>query len=162
MEKFSLQHTVLYAKGWYKRYSSGNTIWEDLAITLEMDGYMGTFIGDSEIQRNNSIAYLIVGQFERLPKYGHSRSLQAFYEGVKPHNCWKYGYATKDFTLMQSQKDIDASPVYDYNEAAVRYCLSNFFGMDNTEWVPCQPDYTKLPKPKDITKKKLKLLKPNK
>ena len=38
MEKFTLQHTVLYSKGWYKR-ENNRTIWEDLQILLEKDGY---------------------------------------------------------------------------------------------------------------------------
>jgi hypothetical protein len=88
MEKFSLQHTVLYSKGWYKRYdlkSNRKTIWDDLRIVLEMDGYVGTFIGDSPEQVKNRISYLLVNQLERLPKTGHARTLSNFYESIKKH-----------------------------------------------------------------------------
>lgn len=73
MEKFSLQHTVLYSKMWYKRYNpkgTRKTIWDDLQIVLEMDGYLGTFIGDSPEQVKHRITYLLVSQLERLPNNG--------------------------------------------------------------------------------------------
>lgn len=161
MDKFSLQHTVLYAKNWYERYDETNglrkNIWEDLMLALELDGYQGTFIGDNEAQIKHRVAYLIVGQFQRLPNKGHANTLQAFYEGIKPFNCWKYGYYTKDYVFMQTQAQIDAAPVYDYDEAVVRYCLSYFVSLSRDEWEPCAPNYTKgLAKPKRISKKKIK------
>ena len=156
MDTFSLQHTVLYAKHWYKRFNPSGvrkTLWDDLAITLEMDGYLGTFEGDSEIARKQRITHLLVGQFSRLPNKGHANSLQAFFDGIRPYNCWKYGYYTKDFTFMRCQEDIDESPVYDYDEAVARYCLSHFNGLDNSEWKVTKPDYTKLPRRNGVTEK---------
>ena len=159
MEKFSLQHTVLYAKNWYKRYnqkSQRKTIWDDLVITLEMDGYLGTFIGDTPLQIKHRVTWLILNQFERLPNKGYANSLSAFYEGIKPYNCWKYGYYTKDHTWMRSKSEIDESPEYDMDEAAVRYCLSHFCQLERKSWVPCAPDYTKMPRRNGVTNKKVK------
>jgi hypothetical protein len=159
MEKFTLRHTVLYAKNWYKRYSAEGerkTIWEDLVLALEMDGYIGSFEGESPEQIKNRVAYLIVGQFERLPKKGSLTSLQSFYEGIKPHNCWKYGYYTKGFTLMRSKEEIENSPDYDYNEAVARYCLSYFLGLSKEEWGVCPPDYTTFSKPKSVKREDVK------
>jgi len=161
MDKFSLQHTVLYAKNWYERYHESNglrkSIWEDLMIALELDGYQGSFIGDNEEQIKHRVTYLIVGQFQRLPNKGHANTLQAFYEGIKPFNCWKFGYYTKEYKFLQSQTQIDAAPEYDYDEAVVRYCLSYFVSLSRDEWEPCKPDYTKgLRKPKRISKQKIK------
>ena len=152
MEKFSLKHTVLYAKNWYERKS----LWNDLVTTLEMDGYLGTFIGDTEEQIKNRVGYIIIGQFERLQYKGRANSLQTFYESIKPHNCWKYGYYTKGYKFLRSQNEIDESPEYDYNEAVVRYCLSYFAQLSREEWDVCRPDYSNLQKPKDVTDEKIK------
>lgn len=159
MEKFSLQHTVLYAKGWYKRYnakSERKTIWDDLVIVLEMDGYLGTFEGDTPEQIKHRAAYLLVNQFQRLPNKGYANSLAAFFEGIKPYNCWKHGYYTKQYTFLRSQKEIDSSPDYDYDEAVARYVLSHLCSLEKGEWTPCAPDYTKLPRRNGISNEKLK------
>lgn len=153
-DKFSLRHTVLYAKGWYKR---SNNFWKDIMKCLEADGYLGTFEGDTLNQIKHRAAYLIVGQFERLPNKGHANSLQSFYENIKPHNIWKYGYYTKDFTFMRSKEEIEKSPDYDYDEAVVRYCLSHFLGLNKDEWNVCKPDYKNvLPRKNGIKDKKVK------
>ena len=136
MEKFTLQHTVLYAKGWYKR----TDFWGDVSKCLEADGYIGTFIGDSLNQIKNRAAYIIVSQFERLPNKGHANSLSAFYEGIKPYNVWKVGYYTKDYTFLKTKEEIANSPEYDYNEAVVRYCLSYFLQLSKDEWDVCYPN----------------------
>lgn len=156
MEKFSLQHTVLYSKGWYKRYDSKGkrkTIWDDLAITLEMDGYMGTFIGDSPEQVKHRITYLLVSQLERLPVTGHSRTLSNFYTEIKEQNCWKYGYYTKNNGFLR--QDLNNNPEYDYNEAVARYCLSSFQNLDRNEWEVCEPHYSKLPRKNGVTDKSI-------
>lgn len=159
MEKFSLQHTVLYSKNWYKRYNPKGirkTLWDDLMTVLEMDGYLGTFIGDTPSQIKHRATWLLVNQFERLPYKGHSNSLSAFFEGIKPHNCWKYGYYTKDHTWMRSKAEIDASPEYDYDEAVARYILSNLSMLRFDEWNSCLPDYTKMPRKNGISDKNVK------
>ena len=158
MEKFTLQHTVLYAKHWYKRYSPDGdrkTIWEDMVALLEMDGYVGTFEGESPAQIKGRVCHLIVGQLGRIQNKPHLTSLQAFYGAVQPYNCWKYGYYTKSFTLLRTKQDIDESPDYDYNEAVLRYCLSCFVELDKENWTPCEPDYSSFSRPDHITDEKI-------
>lgn len=154
MEKFSLQHTVLYSKGWYKK---SKDIWKDLSKCLEADGYVGTFIGDSPEKLKNRLTYLLVSQFQRLPNKGYVNSLAAFYEEIKPYNCWKYGYYTKDYKFLRNSQEINDSPDYDYNEAVARYCLSNFSMLSRDEWNTCSPDYKLvLPRKNGIKDKTIK------
>lgn len=157
METFNLQHTVLYAKGWYKRYdpkSTRKTIWDDLQITLEADGYLGCFEGDSEAQIKNRIATLIVYQFERIPKEGSVGTLGDFYEGIKEYNCWKYGYITQDNCWFREDLKL-AQPKYDYNEAVVRYCLSYFVSLKSEQWKKTKPLSTVLPLTNGNSRKKM-------
>lgn len=57
---------------------------------------------------------------------------------------------------MRAKKDIDESPTYDYDEAVVRYVLSNLLDLSKNEWVPCLPDYTIMRKRNDIKDKSIK------
>lgn len=147
MEKFSLQHTVLYSKNWYKTYNikgKRKTIWNDLQKVLEADGYNCSFIDESDIQKQNRIAYLLVVQLDRIPKMGHIGTLPDFYEKIKEYNCWQYGYITK--TNSFGNKDVVANlSDYDYNEAVARYCLSFFCNLDKEQWKVIAPDKTVLP-----------------
>ena len=159
MEKFGLQHTVLYAKGWYRRYKNHpkakrKTIWDDLEVLIEMDDYMGFFEGDTLKQKKGRIIYLLLMHFERLPIRGHVNSLTAFYEGVKEENCWKYGYYTSNNCFWRSTNEKFLE--YDREEAVLKYMLSHFCNLHKDDWEPCMPDYTKLPRAKCITDKKLK------
>ncbi len=159
MEKFSLQHIVLYSKGWYKSYSpkgKRKTIWDDLEILIEADGYLGCLEGDTLEQKKNRIAYLLVSQLERLPKRGHVGTLSEFYESIKPYNCFKFGYYTKDYFFAPAleQKGIKLEE-YDYNEAVVRYCLSFFSNLSKDDWKTIKPNYSILPKSNGIKDKKV-------
>ena len=158
MEKFSLQHIVLYAKGWYKSYNSKGkrkTIWDDLKILIEADGYLGFNEGDSLEQTKNRISYLLVSQLQRIPLTGSSRTLSDFFESIKPHNCWKYwGYDTKQ--NCWSGKPKEDLPDWDINEAAVRYCLSHFGNLSKNEWNHIKPDKKVLPLANNVTEKKIK------
>jgi len=49
MEKFTLHHAALYAKGWYKRYQKKRTIWDDLKIIMTLDGYSGEYMSKGDI-----------------------------------------------------------------------------------------------------------------
>lgn len=154
MENFSLQHAVLYSKGWYKKYDpkgKRKTLWDDLSIILEMDGYLGTFAGDSPEQIKNRVAYLLVSQLQRIPLTGNARTLSDFYESIKEYNCWKFGYYTKNNSHWL--RDSDDKPEYDYNEAVARYCLSEFSRLDFTQWKTCKPDYSVMRKSNDIKDK---------
>lgn len=147
MEKFSLQHVVLYSKGWYKTYNikgKRKTIWNDLQILLEADGYKGTFEGDKDKQIQNRITHLLLSQFDRIPKMGYVGTLVDFYEGIKPCNVWRYGYITKNNAFSKND-NVDNLPDYDYNEAVVRYCLSFFCNLEKEQWNVIAPDKTVLP-----------------
>ena len=133
MNKFSLYHTALYAKHWYKR---GN-IWEDLRKTLTMDNYSG------EVMSKDDIVRVILNQCERIPETRAFHSLYEFAMGISPMECWKYGYYTKEHTWTRYCK---SSPDYDYHEAIVRYCLSNI-SIRSYEELGCDkfpaPDFKK-------------------
>ena len=148
-EKFTLQHVVLYAKHWYERTDN---VFNDLELCLNADGYDGTFIGDNEQQRKFRVASLILGQFQRITTMPYATTLTAFYEGIHPHNCWKFGYTTKI--------EHESYPEYDMIEATVRYCLSHLTHLDSNEWTPIAPNYIKvgLKKPKRIKYAKIKLM----
>lgn len=151
MEKFSLRHVVLYAKGWYKRTDN---IFNDLSKLLEMDGYLGTFEGDSEAQIKNRVAYLLLSHLQRIPLTGNARTLVDFFESVKEGNCWKYGYYTKNnYTFKKSE---DVLPDYDFDEAVVRYCLSHFGDLSKGQWDTIPPDFTRFPKGDKVTNKRVK------
>jgi hypothetical protein len=159
-EHFSLQHVVLYSKGWYKRYqnhpnSKRKTIWDDLKILLEADGYEGTFNGDTELQIKNRISYLLIIQLDRIEKTGFQGTLPDFYESIKEHNCFKFGYYTKNYNSIWK---IDKSefPDYDYNEASVRYCLSYFSRLESDKWNPIRPESKVLPLKNGISQKNIK------
>jgi hypothetical protein len=160
MEKFSLKHIVLYSKGWYKSFSpkgSRKTIWDDLEILIEADGYLGCLEGDSLELKKNRITYLILSQFDRIPKKGHRGTLTDFYESIKPHNCFKFGYYTEDYFFAEGlkQKGITLEK-YDYNEAVVRYCLSYFSNLSKDEWQSIKPDFSILPKNNGVKDKSVK------
>lgn len=137
MSKFSLQHTVLYAKNWYKHTDD---FWSDMRKCLEADGYVGTFEGETEQSMKRRIAHIILLQFERLPYNGHSRSMSALYDGTHPKNTWKYGYFT-NHTPHLLRKQGEELPPYDREEAVVRYVLSNFASLHHDDWDPCIPDW---------------------
>lgn len=160
MEKFSLQHTVLYSKGWYKRYDirgKRKTIWDDLQVVLEADGYVGTFNGDSEVQKINRITYLLVKQLDRIPKKGYRGTLPDFFESINEYNCWKFGYYTKNNSFWSSRK-VDDLPNYDYNEAVAWYCLSFFSLLTKDEFESIKPDSNVLPLSNGVKSKSIKEL----
>lgn len=142
MEKFSLQHTVLYAKHWYKH---SDNFWEDIKKCLTADGYSGEYFSPADCTN------VIINHFERLnhPYYGQ---LSRVLFGIQETECWKYGYYTNHHTWI---KDYEKRPIYNINEAIVRYCLSCFFNIETDKWNPCKPDFKNcLPARKGITKKK--------
>lgn len=158
MEKFSLQHTVLYAKGWYKKYSpkgQRKTIWDDLKVLIEADGYLGFNEGDTLEQTKNRIAYLLISQIQRIPLTGNQRSLSDFFEAIKPNNCWKYwNYDTKQNCWSDRPKE--ELPDWDINEAAVKWCLSEFGNLKKEQWNSVTPSKEVLPLSNGISNKKIK------
>jgi hypothetical protein len=159
MEKFTLQHIVLYSKGWYKKYNPKSTkrktIWDDLEILIQADGYLGCLESDSLEQKKNRIAYLLVSQMSRIPLTGNARTITDFFEAIKPHNCWKYGYYTNQNGWINPKKD-EVFPEWDINEAAVRYCLSEFSRLEKSQWIEIKPDKNVLPLSNSVSNKKIK------
>ncbi len=147
MEKFTLQHTVLYAKGWYKR---SRNFWEDIKKCLSADGYSG------EIFSKNDCMNVIINQFQDLP-HKRAHNLLTFVSAIQESECWKYGYYTKNNGKLWGRDEESKDIEYDISEAIVRYCLSQFAHMKNTEWDKCPPDFKKcLPRKNGITDKKVK------
>ena len=144
MEKFSLQHVVLYGKHWYER---SDDFWADIKKCLTADGYYG------ESMDNNDAANIILKQFERLPPR-RDNSISSVVFGIMEHEVWKCGYYTKHCTWV---KDHDKLPDYDVLHAIVSYCLSGFCNLQSELWTPIPPDTKKvLPLRKDLTKKDVK------
>lgn len=149
MEKFSLNHVVLYSKGWYKRYNKRGvrkTIWDDMQVLLELDGYTMW----EETPNKYRIVELVLIHCQRLDK--DCFKIRNFYSGVCDSEVWKYGYSTKTNNFWNKTQDY---PDYDYQEAVLRYCLSNLCNLETEYWTPCKPNYSKLPKSNNITDKKV-------
>jgi len=150
MEKFTLFHTALYSKGWYKR-ENRKTIWEDLKVILTLDDYNGQYMS------NGDIVSILLMHCQRLNTRAFS-DLDIFANGISKDYCWKYGYYTKGANWV---RDSDKLPEYDYLEAIARYCLSNISTSDIKTLcgeggrLP-MPNYEKgLPRKNGITDKKL-------
>jgi hypothetical protein len=150
-ETFKLFHVALYAKHWYKRENK-KTIWEDLQVILDLDGYYGEGMNKGDIVGN------ILNHCQRLDIRAF-KDLSAFANGISKDYCWRHGYYTQDHTWAIRNKEV--LPEYDYYEAIVRYCLSNIQCADIKELCGVDrlpmPDYKKgLPRKNGITDKKLK------
>jgi len=152
MQNFSLNHLVLYSKGWYKSYDvrgKRKTIWDDMQILLELDGYLMY----EEKPNKFRIVELVLEHCQRLNKECYK--IRNFYSGVCDSEVWKYGYYTNTNNFWNNRKDL---PNYDFQEACLRYCILNLSMLNKGEWKIVQPNYSKLPKPNGITDKKLKSL----
>jgi hypothetical protein len=113
--------------------------------------------GDKLELKKNRITYLILSQLDRIPKKGNSGTLTDFYESIKPHNCFKFGYYTEDFFFAEGlRKKGVALEKYDYNEAVVRYCLSYFSNLSKDEWETIKPDFSILPRKNGVRDKSVK------
>jgi hypothetical protein len=147
MENFSLNHLVLYSKGWYKRYDvrgKRKNIWDDMQVILELDGYAMY----EEIPNKYRIVELVLEHCQRIDK--NWTKLRNFYNGVCDREVWKYGYYTNTNNFWGRKEEL---PTYDYQEAVLRYCISNLSNLDTQEWKPCKPNYSKLPRPNHISDK---------
>ena len=141
MEKFKLSHVAMYAKGWYKRRDN---IWHDMRKCLTADGYSG------EVFSKYDTLMIIMIKFEKIPRNANRSILSEFYNGIKPSQCWKHGYYTKDHTWA---KDYQSLPEYNIDEAALRYCLSEIALLGREDFNIVKPDYKNcLPRPNDYKK----------
>lgn len=140
-KQFALSHLTLYAKGWYLRTDN---IWEDLIKILELDNYTAF--------TKNDVYSIISGRFS---EFDHRTSkLQQVLYGIHPNECWKYGYYTKDNEHWFHRIDVDL-PKYDMPTAFLYYVLSNLRDLETKNWIVKIPKYTKYPKSKEITLKKV-------
>ena len=136
---WTLSHTVLYAKGWYK---ASEDIFEDLKKILELDGYMPFTKGDVI-----NILLLEAEDFEH-----QAFNLREIIIGIHPKECWKVGYYTNEHTLI---KDFENLPKYDYETAIVYYILSTLSFLETAKWYVVTPKFTKYPKNPELTTKQI-------
>lgn len=144
MDKFGLLHITLYAKDWYAK----GDLWEDLKVMFTLDDYSGEFM------TKNDMINVILNHCQLLDVRAF-RDLTQFASGIDKRNSYTNGY---EYQGMPFQKEGTTYPEWDYQEAIVRYCLSNlrFVGKDKLPKMPF-PDYVRgLKKRKDITVKVLK------
>lgn len=138
----TLQHVVLYAKGWYLK----TDVVEDLKKCLTADDYSG------EVFNKNDVARLLLTLLEKLP-YNSNRGLSKLYFDTRPENCWCIGYKCKD---KKDLFNIDDLPEYDSDIAAIHFCLRVFEFIAPNEWNPTVPNFEKvLPRNTGITDEKL-------
>lgn len=126
MAEFKLDHTALYAKGWYEKNVDGRTLWQDLQITLGADGYNGEGM---EVRDIVTVILEACQEFKTRPF-----QLIPVLSNIAKGNCWKFGYRTKgNMPVWLSDKEEMGLPEYDYWEAVVRYCLSEMARMNMDE-----------------------------
>jgi len=120
MEKFSLGHTALYFKGWYKH---SENIFDDLRKTLEADGYCGSHFSDSEC------IYCILCKMDNVK--------EAVIKGY-PH----YGLASfyNEAILHSFNKGLSI------NDALLDYIETVMITLSIDCFKNIEPDYTVLPK----------------
>ncbi len=136
---WTLSHTVLYAKGWYK---ASEDIFEDLKKILELDGYTPFTNGD--------VFSILVNNVERFDY--REFELKQVLAGIHPKECWKVSYYTNEHTWI---KDFEKRPKYDYETAIVYYILSTLQFLETANWTPITPKFTKYPKNSELTTKQI-------
>lgn len=147
MEKFSLQHIVLYAKGWYQRQEDEQGLIEDLQKCFTADDYSGEFF------KKRDCASMLIHHLEKLPITPSRNTISAVLDGIDEKNCWKFGYVTKNNTW---NSDNSKYPDYDQDIAIIKYCLSQFNFLSNKEWDVIKPDFEKvLPMKNGITEEQV-------
>jgi len=110
---------LFYAKAWYK-YSGD--IFADIKKCLTADGYSGEYFTNSDCMA------VILHRYEDLVEGQTGRITDIIFE-IRPSNCWKYGYITKDSpAFLTNNKEV--VPDYNLDEAILRYCLSQFCNME--------------------------------
>jgi hypothetical protein len=155
-DTFALKHTVFYAKHWYRRFDQKGkrkTIWHDLQAVLEADGYT-MWDYDNPVEHKGRYTSLLLNQCQRLKK--RQFALSAFYAGIQPMSCWRFGYYTKGNNPFPRRGEV--LPEYDIDEAVVHYCLSALFDLNRDEWdfEGAAPDPKVLPLRRGIKQKSIK------
>lgn len=133
-EKVKLSHTVLYAKGWYKKTDD---IFEDLKRILQYDNY--------EPFTKSDVISILVRNYEDSFNF----KLLNFLSDIHFENCWKFSYWVKNSyqsNLILKETDL---PEYDYYTAIVYKILSAFRDLSSEEWIIKTPKYSKTEKRPD-------------
>lgn len=152
MQKLQLSHVVLYAKKWYKQYSTHTNatrrnVFDDLKIILSKTYYFADDAVGYECR--DRIVSLLMTDFARLNI--RQTNISHFYEEIKDCNVWKYGYTTKTNCHYYGRR-ADKYPEYDYDTAVCYYILSTLCHLEkDTHWTPVAPDPTILPIRNGIT-----------
>lgn len=147
MEKITLSHTVLYAKGWYH---STDDIVRDLKFALSLDDYSGEFF------KKGDIANMLIRQCSKLSDKIHHFQTTEILNGIRPEFSWKTGYyhnSSPDWFTRDEWRKGD----YDYDLAIIHYCLSGLRFLEKDYWNKVRPAYGKgLGKPYRIKKEQIK------
>jgi hypothetical protein len=118
-----LKHVALYAKGHYRR---SDNIWEDLRACLEPNGFIECEKEDIVVLITNAVSPLIA------LRWPTKQLMNNFINEIRPHNVWRFGYRTKDYPFAKEEEKKDY-PDYDYDEAIVRYYLSELVSQKVTD-----------------------------
>lgn len=136
---WTLSHTVLYAKGWYKK---SEDVFEDLKKILDIDGYTPFTKGD--------VLNILLSKAERFDHQAFD--LRAMVIGLHPKEIWKASYYTEDNNWITNGKNL---PRYDYETAVVYYVLSTLRNLTTCQWNVVTPKYAKFPKNPEIPTKRV-------
>ena len=127
---FPLSNVVLYAKGWYK---TTDDVWDDLKKILVLDDYTP--------YSNSDVYSILLKKFDNFDI--QASQLREVLFGLTPQECWKVGYYTKDHTWGDGSNN---TKEYDMPTAFIYYVLSTLRFIDNKQWIPTTPKYSKHPK----------------
>ena len=138
MEKYALSNVVLYSKNWYLKTDN---IIEDLKAILELDGYCP--------QTRNDVYSILLKSIETLDlETGYKfYEMRRVLDGIRPNNCWKYGYLTRDF---EYKREGEIYPEYDFSTAFIYYVISSLRDLETDNWKKIIPQYKKYPKRKGV------------
>lgn len=131
MEKFKLNHTLLYAKNWYKK---SDDIIKDLQKTILADGYGWDEIGKADI------AELLLNKCKRIdiPAFN---DLTEFARGINPRHTNRVGYYQKECWVLPNYIKEEDLEDYDIDLAITYYCLSSLGLLGRKYFNELTPDY---------------------
>lgn len=142
MKQFQLNHTVLYAKGWYNKTDN---VFEDLKKILLLDDYTPF--------TNNDVFGILVRNYEKLFE---NKSLLTFLIDISPSETWKVNYPTKGNVWMRNNKENESYPEYDLHTAIIYKILSEFRFMELKDITLSPPKYSiDNPRPTNIELKQV-------
>lgn len=127
-KKFNLGHVSLYAKGWYNK---SDDIWADLKQILNLDNYGPC--------NKNDVFNIIVRRFEEANLVYNP--IIDMLDNIAPHNCWRVGYYTKNYTRFLSLNKPNVE--YDLHTAVLYYVLSVLRIAEVSKLKMVTPKYSK-------------------